>query len=132
MRITTMEAEVLLEALPAEDCRFDHNRDCQEHGYFGIDGNCPVAESKELISTALKAPLPAEPAKTTPEKILADLEWMRDQQPMDNDAQSIRRAAYNDVVKRVRDLIAGCTCRAGLVLPSMGCQVEGHDASWEE
>lgn len=71
-------------------------------------------------------------AKTTPAAILADLAWMRDQQPSDNQAQSIRRAAYEDVVKRVQDLIAGCTCRPGLVLPSMGCPVEGHDASWEE
>lgn len=71
-------------------------------------------------------------AKTTPDAILADLTWMRDKQPSDNQAQSIRRAAYEDVVRRVRDLIAGCTCRPGFVLPSMGCPVEGHDVSWEE
>lgn len=57
-----MEAEVLLEALPEEDCRFDHNRDCQEHAWFGIDGKCPVAQSKELISAALKAPIDTESA----------------------------------------------------------------------
>lgn len=61
MKLTSMEAGVLLEALPDEDCRLDHNQDCQEHGWFGINGKCPVAASKELISTALKGN-PAEPA----------------------------------------------------------------------
>lgn len=62
MKITNMEAEVLLEALPDEDCRFDHNGDCQEHAWFGINGKCPVALGKELISTALKAPVETESA----------------------------------------------------------------------
>lgn len=74
----------------------------------------------------------AEAATTTPDAILTDLIWMRDLQPSDTEAQSIRRAAYEDVVKRVAALIAGCTCRPGLVLPSAGCRVEGHDVGWEE
>lgn len=90
-------------------------------------------EQEAALDGLTWADLAAGPApKTTPDAILADLTWTRDNHPADNTAQSIRRAAYDDVVKRVQDLIAGCTCRPGLVLPSMGCPVEGHDASWEE
>ena len=30
-----------------EECRYDHNRNCQTHGWFGLDGkDCPVSEYK--------------------------------------------------------------------------------------
>lgn len=54
MKIAPMEAEVLLEALGDTDCQLDHNGDCQEHAWFGINGKCPVALSRELVASALK------------------------------------------------------------------------------
>ena len=46
-----------------------------------------------------------------------------------NLTQAARRDGFADAFRRVGDLFAGCTCRPGLVLGSMGCQVEGHDTS---
>jgi hypothetical protein len=34
---------VCLESIAEDQCRYDHNRNCQEHGWFGLDGDdCPV------------------------------------------------------------------------------------------
>lgn len=33
------------------DCRFDHAGDCQEHGWFGLDGDeCPNATARRLVA----------------------------------------------------------------------------------
>jgi hypothetical protein len=72
------------------------------------------------------APAPAaEPL--TPERILASLEAKRDSYA----EMSSGRLMMNGVVAHVRDLIAGCTCKSGMI-GHWGCKVDGHDASWEE
>lgn len=44
---------LLNQVVPRGDlgCRFDHNGDCQEHGYFGIGpgGICPQAQAEEWL-----------------------------------------------------------------------------------
>lgn len=30
-------------------CRFDHNNNCQEHGWFGINGICPVDNAFKFL-----------------------------------------------------------------------------------
>lgn len=33
-----------------ENCRYDHNGNCQEHSWFGLDGNeCPVGKARKLV-----------------------------------------------------------------------------------
>jgi hypothetical protein len=66
--------------------------------------------------TALETVEALHPAPSTAD-VLADLERMRDQQTSYNTAESIRRAAFDDMVKRAADLIAGCKCRPGLLVP---------------
>ena len=49
--------------------------------------------------------------------------------PAETPAQEARRYGYKAAADRAKALLSGCTCRAGLILGSMGCQVEGHDTS---
>lgn len=53
-----MSKEKLKEALAhleqlldgSDRCRYDHNRNCQEHGYFGLDGDdCPIQQAKDFL-----------------------------------------------------------------------------------
>jgi hypothetical protein len=40
----------LILAPQEEDCRFDHNGNCQEHSWFGLeDENCPVKEARGAL-----------------------------------------------------------------------------------
>lgn len=33
-----------------DNCRYDHDGDCQEHSWFGLDGDaCPVEKAKRLV-----------------------------------------------------------------------------------
>jgi len=33
------------------ECRYDHHRNCQEHDWFGLNGDaCPVSVAKELVA----------------------------------------------------------------------------------
>lgn len=42
--------KTLLEAYP-DDCRYDHHRNCQEHDWFGLNGDdCPVSVAKALVA----------------------------------------------------------------------------------
>lgn len=48
---TIVELIELVEDFTDEDaCRFDHNGDCQAHGWFETDPKCPHARAKELLS----------------------------------------------------------------------------------
>ncbi len=41
----------LMEILPEEPCRYDHNGNCQEHSWFGLNGDkCPIEKTKALIN----------------------------------------------------------------------------------
>ena len=46
-----LSSEIILGSYPDDDdCRYDHNGNCQEHSFFGLDGNeCPVSEFKRKI-----------------------------------------------------------------------------------
>jgi hypothetical protein len=33
-----------------DPCRFDHDGDCQEHGYFNCEFLCPVGEARKLLA----------------------------------------------------------------------------------
>lgn len=55
----------ILSASETAPCRFDHNGDCQEHGFFGIEPGdlCPIEKAKRVVAQYRPAPA-AEP---TPE-----------------------------------------------------------------
>lgn len=44
-------------------------------------------------------------------------------------AQTARRYGYEAAAEQAKALLDGCTCRPGLVLRSMGCEVGGHETS---
>ena len=52
-KIKNLSEEIIYGSYPDDDdCRYDHNRNCQEHSCFGLDGDeCPVSEFKTLIQT---------------------------------------------------------------------------------
>lgn len=46
VKIVELSNECLASDLE-EECRYDHNRNCQTHGWFGLDGkDCPISEYK--------------------------------------------------------------------------------------
>jgi hypothetical protein len=47
----TRELRALLSLMtPADPCRLDHHGNCQEHGWFHLNGDpCPVAEAQKLL-----------------------------------------------------------------------------------
>lgn len=53
----------ILSAAETAPCRFDHNGDCQEHGFFGIEPGdlCPIEKAKRVVAQ-YRPELAAEPA----------------------------------------------------------------------
>lgn len=49
--LMSLSKEIICGLYPDEDdCRYDHNRNCQEHGWFGLDGeDCPVSQYKKTL-----------------------------------------------------------------------------------
>lgn len=50
MREALAIAGLVTESSREEPCRFDHNGNCQEHSWFGLeDYNCPVKELDKCL-----------------------------------------------------------------------------------